>query len=168
MRRGSQGLLVTLLLLVKFVLFSVFVMVLALPNPRWTSALGSVVLGGTVTLVTAISLSLLFTAKFHSLQRVARVSVVAFDAGTLLVAFAASYYQLSGYPGEIDGVKTQLDALYFSSTVLTTVGFGDILAKGQFARALVTIQMLFDFSYLASIAALLLNSLSSAQEDRRS
>jgi hypothetical protein len=34
--------------------------------------------------------------------------------------------------------------MYFTVTVFTTVGFGDITATSQLARALVTVQMLLD------------------------
>lgn len=39
---------------------------------------------------------------------------------------------------------TRTSALYFSVTVLSTVGFGDITAKTDAARLVVTAQMFFD------------------------
>lgn len=39
---------------------------------------------------------------------------------------------------------TRTDALYFTVTVFTTVGFGDITATSQLTRRLVTIQMILD------------------------
>jgi hypothetical protein len=39
---------------------------------------------------------------------------------------------------------SRTDAMYFSATVFTTVGFGDIAAKSQAARIIVTFQMMLD------------------------
>ena len=79
------------------------------------------------------------------------------DSGTaklrgLLVAlyiavlfFAAAFYLLAhAQPEEFKGLSTRLDAVYFALTVLSTVGFGDIHAVGQAARAMVCAQIVFD------------------------
>lgn len=74
------------------------------------------------------------------------VSAVVF----LIVAFSAAYYVLgTGYDGEIHGIETKLDAVYFTVTILATVGFGDITAEGQVARGLVTAQMVVNLAVLA-------------------
>jgi hypothetical protein len=74
------------------------------------------------------------------------VSAVVF----LIVAFSAAYYVLgTGYDGQIDGIVTKLDAVYFTVTILATVGFGDITADGQVARGLVTAQMVVNLAVLA-------------------
>jgi uncharacterized membrane protein YqjE len=68
----------------------------------------------------------------------------------LVVAFSAAYYVLgTGYDGEIQGIDTKLDSLYFTVTILATVGFGDITATGQVARGLVTVQMVVNLAVLA-------------------
>jgi hypothetical protein len=41
---------------------------------------------------------------------------------------------------------TRTDALYFTVTVFSTVGFGDITAASQSARLVVTAQMLLDLA----------------------
>jgi hypothetical protein len=43
---------------------------------------------------------------------------------------------------------TRTDALYFTVTVFTTVGFGDIVATTQVARLVVTVQMILDLVVL--------------------
>ncbi len=59
--------------------------------------------------------------------------------------FATAYYLLERtQPGELVGLSTRLDSLYFALTVLSTVGFGDIHAVGQTARAMVSAQIVFD------------------------
>ena len=43
---------------------------------------------------------------------------------------------------------TRTDALYFTVTVFTTVGFGDIVATTQLVRLVVTAQMILDLGVL--------------------
>ena len=51
---------------------------------------------------------------------------------------------------------THTDALYFTITVFTTVGFGDITAKTEGARLLVTGQMIVDLIILGIGAKIIL------------
>lgn len=72
----------------------------------------------------------------------------------VLVVFAMLYYTLAvNTDNEFSGIDTRLDALYFTTVTLGTVGFGDITAHGQLARGLVTAQILFDVGFLAAFAA---------------
>lgn len=72
----------------------------------------------------------------------------------VLVVFAMLYYTLAvNTDNQMSGIATRLDALYFTTVTLGTVGFGDITAQGQVARALVTAQILFDVGFLAAFAA---------------
>lgn len=57
--------------------------------------------------------------------------------------------------GELVGIATRIDALYFSTVTMTTVGYGEIHATGQVARALVTMQLVFDVAFLGVLASLL-------------
>ncbi len=79
----------------------------------------------------------------------------------VLMTFASAYYLLSGTAsGEFEGLVTRLDALYFSLTTLSTVGFGDINASGQVARGLVTVQIAFNLVFVGAFAGLLKDSIS--------
>jgi hypothetical protein len=53
---------------------------------------------------------------------------------------------------------SRVDAAYFSVTVLTTVGFGDIVATSQTSRLLVTTQMLADLVLVGFIAKVLVGA----------
>ena len=54
----------------------------------------------------------------------------------VLVVFSFVYYLIAGNnPEEFAGLVTRLDALYFATTTTATVGFGDVHATGQLARA---------------------------------
>lgn len=73
----------------------------------------------------------------------------------VVVVFAATYFFMaSNYDDQLVGIRTRLDALYFTITTLTSVGFGDVHAQGQVARAVNSIQMGFDVVFLAAIAGL--------------
>ncbi len=62
-----------------------------------------------------------------------------------LVIFATTYFVMgSTDPSRFSESISRLDALYFSITIFTTVGFGDITATSPSARATVTVQMAAD------------------------
>ena len=68
----------------------------------------------------------------------------------LVVAFSSAYFVLAAnYDNQIAGLETKLDAIYFTITILATVGFGDISATGQTARGIVSGQMVVNFAVLA-------------------
>jgi hypothetical protein len=62
---------------------------------------------------------------------------------------------------------TRTDALYFSVTVFSTVGFGDITARSEPARVVVIFQMLGDLALLGAGARVLLGAVQRGR-DRRS
>lgn len=70
--------------------------------------------------------------------------------------FALGYFALvSADAGQFAGLATKTDALYFALSTLATVGFGDVHAAGQVARALVIVQMAFDLVFIAAVASAL-------------
>ena len=74
-----------------------------------------------------------------------------------LVVFAWTYLTLShSDPAAFGSALTRTDSLYFTVTVFSTVGFGDITAKTQVARLVVTVQMLADLAVLAVVVRLIL------------
>ena len=56
--------------------------------------------------------------------------------------------------------------MYFSSTVLTTVGFGYVTAKTEAARILVTVQMMLDLVVIGLVVRLVLNAIKVNQSNR--
>lgn len=68
----------------------------------------------------------------------------------LVIAFSSAYFVLAAnYDDQITGLHTKLDGIYFTVTILATVGFGDISATGQTARGIVSAQMVVNFAVLA-------------------
>ena len=66
----------------------------------------------------------------------------------LMTGFAAVYYGMNHAHDQFRGIDTRIDALYFTVTTLSTVGYGDITAVSQTARVAVTVQMVFDLAFL--------------------
>ena len=85
----------------------------------------------------------------------------------VVVVFAYAFYVLDKQsPGEIDGMQTRLDSLYFAMTTMTTIGTGDVHAAGQVARGLVLVQMVFNVLFVATAATLLTTRIRTAAEIR--
>lgn len=69
----------------------------------------------------------------------------------LVVIFAQVFLTLDhAEPGAFSQELNKMAALYFSMTVTATVGFGDIVAKTDIARAVVTFQMFVNLVLLAA------------------
>jgi hypothetical protein len=66
-----------------------------------------------------------------------------------LVAFSTTYLGLAR-AGEMKGLYTKVDSLYFTVITQTTVGYGDIVPVGQTARVLTMIQLLYGLGFVAT------------------
>ncbi|MFE9926367.1 potassium channel family protein [Streptomyces sp. NPDC005774] len=72
-----------------------------------------------------------------------------------ILVFATAYQGLAQSPGELIGLNTRLDALYFTIVTLATVGYGDITPHGQTARLVTMLQILYTFIFLTAAATAL-------------
>jgi voltage-gated potassium channel len=71
------------------------------------------------------------------------VEALATSVPLFLLLFASSYVVMAAMSASnFGGRLTHTDGLYFTVTVFSTVGFGDITAKTQAARLVVTGQMI--------------------------
>lgn len=74
----------------------------------------------------------------------------------VVAVFAWSYLVLeTARPGQMAGLETRTDSLYFTLQVLATVGLGDVHAVGQAARTLVAVQMVFDLVFIGAAGSVL-------------
>jgi len=76
-----------------------------------------------------------------------------------LVLFASFYLSLSNsspvtFTQQLDHTR----AIYFTITVFSTVGFGDITPRTDLARIIVSIQMLLDLVIIGAVVRMLLNA----------
>jgi hypothetical protein len=92
--------------------------------------------------------------------------VVGVVAGTLLCALM-DFGIAVHLPGQFTGLTTRIDALYFALATLFTVGFGDITATGQFARVVLSVQMLFNVIVIATVASYIVREAGSRARARR-
>jgi len=72
--------------------------------------------------------------------------------------FSLVYARLATVPGEFVGLATRLDAVYFTVSTLSTVGFGDIHAAGQTSRLAVIVQMVFNAVVIAAAVRLVFHA----------
>lgn len=95
-------------------------------------------------------------------------AVEAFVTATVLfvVLFASGYAALSASgPGAFTEPLDRVGALYFTMTVLATVGFGDIAPVTGAARVVVTVQMVCGFAFAALVGREFLAAVRRAQEE---
>jgi len=84
-----------------------------------------------------------------------------------LLLFASTYFLMErASAAAFTQPLTRTDALYFTVTVFTTVGFGDITAKSETARVVVIVQMLADLALLGAGIRVLLGAVQRSRERR--
>ena len=84
-----------------------------------------------------------------------------------LLLFASTYFELErASAASFTQPLTRTDALYFTVTVFSTVGFGDITAKSETARVVLIVQMLADLVLLGAGVRVLLGAVSRGRERR--
>ncbi|MGH9249564.1 MAG: potassium channel family protein [Acidimicrobiales bacterium] len=85
-----------------------------------------------------------------------RIDSLALAIVLAVLLFALTYYAVStARSGEFGSLTTRVDALYYSLTVATTTGFGDVSAQSQLARVLVSVQLVFNMLIVATAVPLL-------------
>lgn len=80
-----------------------------------------------------------------------------------LLVFASAYRMLErAEPGSFTEPLTRTDALYFTLTTFTTVGYGDITARSQPARVMTMVQMAGGLLVVGVAARLVVDTVRSA------
>ena len=84
-----------------------------------------------------------------------------------VLLFATTYFLMArANHTTFGGPLSRTDAMYFSSTIFTTVGFGDITAKSEAARVVVTLQMWLDLVFLGLVVRLVVNAVKFSEQRR--
>ena len=111
-----------------------------------------VMVAGPVTLaaVILVQLRVITKARYPTLRA---IQALAITLPLFLVLFATVYFTMARTdPASFNTHPlTRTDGLYFTVTVFSTVGFGDITAASQGARLVVTAQMLLDLLALGLV-----------------
>jgi voltage-gated potassium channel len=93
------------------------------------------------------------------------VEALAVGVPLFVLLFAATYVVMATMSASnFGGRLTHTDGLYFTVTVLSTVGFGDITAKTQAARLVVTGQMITDLVILAVAIKIIVGAVSRSRQ----
>jgi voltage-gated potassium channel Kch len=87
-------------------------------------------------------LRLILRARYPAVRA---AQALAITVPLFLLLFASAYYVMArASPGSFSSHLSRTDALYFTVTTFSTVGYGDITATSQTARLVVTVQMILD------------------------
>jgi voltage-gated potassium channel len=119
-----------------------------LPLDRVTDVPLTLVVGLVILLaVTAWQLRAVVRAKYPAVRAVVALAVT---VPLFVLLFASVYFVMArASPANFGPHQlTRTDALYFTVTVFSTVGFGDITPVSQGARLVVTAQMILDLLVL--------------------
>src|SRR6185503_16472249 len=121
-----------------------------LPLDRWAGVPLWVSFVAGLAVLTAMSVYQVRAIINASYPAIRAIEALAATAPLFLVLFAAIYFLMAQADLNDFNVHslTRTDALYFTVTVFTTVGFGDIVATTQVARLVVTVQMILDLVVL--------------------
>jgi voltage-gated potassium channel len=85
-----------------------------------------------------------------------RVDGLIVSIAVVVAIFSLCFFTLEQRdPSQFGGMETRLDALYFTVATAATVGYGDVHAAGQSARAMVLVQMGFNVVFIGTAVALL-------------
>jgi hypothetical protein len=85
--------------------------------------------------------------------RLRAIEALSSSVPLFLVLYAATYYLMSASdPEAFSEALTRVDALYFTVTVFSTVGFGDIWPQSAPARILTMTQMFGDLLVIGLVA----------------
>ena len=84
-----------------------------------------------------------------------------------LLLFASTYFLMErASAAAFTQPLTRTDALYFTVTVFSTVGFGDITPKSEAARVILIVQMLGDLAILGAGIRILLGAVQRGRQQR--
>ena len=125
-------------------------------------------LGAAIVTELALGVLVLFGVVAWQVRQIIRsehpgvraVEAFAFTLPVYILLFATTYYLMDhANATTFTQPLSRIDSMYFSVTVFTTVGFGDISAKAQAARVVVTCQMILDLVIVGLVLRLLVNAI---------
>ncbi len=129
-----------------------------LPLERPEAAGIVILIGGLVLLAVVLTVQVrsIMGSKY---PRVKAIGALGVGLPLLLVVFAAVYFLTdNAQPGSFTQPLDKTGALYFTITVFSTVGFGDIAPVSGAARLIVSVQMLLDLIVLGIVAKLIVGA----------
>ena len=125
---------------------------LPVPGQMHTSSWAIVFSCGTIVLALLIAITIRGLIQSGVAVRL-RGLVLLLCLTVLFFAYADD--SLAALPDQFVSLHTKTDALYFNISTLATVGFGDVHASGQLARAAVTVQIIFNLIFLGAAVGII-------------
>jgi voltage-gated potassium channel len=128
-------------------------------------AIGMLAIGLSLLIgLVALQVRAIIKATYPALRA---VGALATSAPLFLLLFAGTYFVIGNlFADSFSEPMTRTDALYFTVTVFATVGFGDITAESQPARALVTGQMVLGIMVVGLGAKILVDAVQQGLQRR--
>ena len=116
-----------------------------------------------LTAITVFQLRAVIKARYPTLRA---IEALATTLPLFLLLFASLYFTMANAnPANFNAHPlTRTDTLYFTVTVFSTVGFGDISAASQSARLVVTAQMLLDLLALGLVVRAFVTAVQRARQ----
>jgi voltage-gated potassium channel len=139
---------------------------LPLDHAAHWAALAILVIGltGLIGLVT-FQVRWIIASPFPGLQA---LEALATSVPLFLLLFASAYVVMAAISASnFSQPMTHTNALYFAVTVFATVGFGDITAKTEAARLVVTGQMIVDLMIIGLGARIILGAVTRGRQRRQ-
>jgi voltage-gated potassium channel len=135
---------------------------------KWDIVLAAAgLIAGLGALVFVVVRQVRLMAQFEAGDPSVRLDVLVLVVFVVVPIFSLGYYAIEqGDASQFADLGTKTDALYFSLSTLATVGFGDVHATGQLARALVIVQIVFDLLFVAFVVSVLTTQLRARAADR--
>ena len=127
----------------------------------WTVV--GLVIGGIVVLaIVAWQIRRIMRSEHPGVQA---VEALAFIIPVYVLIFATAYFLMDRAQAVAFGAHlSRVDAMYFSATVFSTVGFGNIAAESQAARVVVTVQMMLDLVIIGIVVRGVLSAVKTGQQ----
>lgn len=155
--RTRRRLLAACLLRIAFTTVLLLVLYYLLPLGDFAGTLGYFVLGSVIFVGTlAWQVRCIVGAKYPRLRAIEAVGVA---LPLLVIVFATVYLSMvRADPTSFSEQLSRSASLYFTITVLSTVGFGDITPKTDTARLVVSAQMVIDLAIIGVILKLIVGA----------
>jgi len=104
----------------------------------------------------------ILTSTYPAVRAVEALAII---LPVFLLTFASAYFLMQqSAPASFTERLTRTDSLYFTVTVFSTVGFGDITPRTEMARVLVTLQMISDIVAIGIGVRVILGAVETAQQ----
>ncbi|HEY6314730.1 MAG TPA: potassium channel family protein [Streptosporangiaceae bacterium] len=138
----------------------------ALPFGRWNGSSALRFLAGLLIFIgiTAWQIKTITGSRYPGLKAAQALGLI---FPLYLLIFASTYYVMErASAANFSQPLTKTDALYFTVTVFSTVGFGDITPRSEPARVVLIVQMLGDIAVLGAGVRVLLGAVRRGRQRR--